>query len=135
MRTPVILCVDDDAGIRELYEAWFAKTGFEVVSSSNGRQALDIFHIMSSEIDAVILDFEMPGMNGLELAARLKAQNPLLPIVMISALDPESEQMSPVVDLALRKGTLMSEITAQLELLLMPQEITPSSTEDRVQTM
>ena len=88
MKCPTVLCVDDDAGIRELYGALLGRNGYEVLSASDGRHALHVFQCKEREIDAVILDYEMPGMNGLELAAWLKQRQPSLPVMMISGSHP-----------------------------------------------
>lgn len=43
MKSPTVLCVDDDAGIRELYGALLGQNGYEVLAASNGRHALHVF--------------------------------------------------------------------------------------------
>jgi len=122
MKSPTLLCVDDDPGIRELYETLFGTNGYEVIAIGSGRQALDVFQAMGSEIDAVVLDCEMPGMDGFELAARLKRQDPNLPIVMVSSIDPELQEISPFVDAAIIKGAPVRDIVDRIELLLAEDE-------------
>ncbi len=118
MKSPTVLCVDDDAGIRELYGALLGQNGYEVIAASNGRHALHVFQDKKGQIDAVILDYEMPGMNGLELAAWLKQRHPSLPVIMISGSHPELEEMAPFVDAAMGKGVPLRHILDRLELLL-----------------
>lgn len=122
MKLPTVLCVDDNAGIRELYEALLGRYGYEVIATSNGKQALDVFQALGPEIDAVILDCEMPGMDGFELAAHLKRRSPQLPILMVSSLDPELQEMSPFVDAAILKGAPVRDIMDRIELLLAEGE-------------
>jgi CheY-like chemotaxis protein len=93
MKPLTVMCVDDDAGIRELYGALLCGNGYEVLAATNGHHALHVFEAKEKEIDAVILDYEMPGMNGLELATWLKQRHPTLPVIMISGSHPELEQM------------------------------------------
>ena len=118
MRCPTVLCVDDDAGIRQLYGALLGQNGYEVLAASNGRHALHVFQDREQQIDAVILDYEMPGMNGLELAVSLKQRQPTLPVIMISGSHPELEQMAPFVDAAMGKGVPLRNILDRLQLLL-----------------
>ena len=66
----------------------------------------------------MILDYEMPGMNGLELAAWLKQRQPSLPVMMISGSHPLLEDMTPFVDAALGKGVPLRNILDRLEVLL-----------------
>ena len=121
MPDPVVLCVDDDPGMRCLYEAMFGRSGYEVIVVSNGDHALTVYQF-AKNVDAVILDREMPGMDGDELAERLKQLNPLLPILMVSGTNPELEEMSPFVDASLAKGVPIRNILDRVELLLAERE-------------
>jgi CheY-like chemotaxis protein len=118
MKALTVMCVDDDAGIRELYRALLGEHGYEVIAASNGRHALHVFESKENNIDAVILDYEMPGMNGLELAAWLKQRDPTLPVIMISGAHPDLEEMAPYVDAAMGKGVPLRHILDRLQLLL-----------------
>lgn len=118
MKTPLVLCVDDDHAIRDLYEAGLTKLGHEVIAVSGGQEALQVLEAKGSDISAAILDYEMPGMNGFELAVRLKNSAPQLPILMVSGLYPDLEDMAPFVDAAIAKGVPLEHIVDCLELLL-----------------
>src|ERR1700722_6031311 len=120
MKARTVMCVDDDAGIRELYGVLLGQNGHEVIAASNGRHALHVFESKGGEIDAVILDYEMPGMNGLELATWLKQRHPKLPVIMISGSHPELQQMAPFVDAAMGKGVPLRHILDRLQGLLAP---------------
>jgi len=118
MKCPTVLCVDDDAAIRALYEALLSRYGYEVLAAHSGHHALHVFHSKENEIDAVILDYEMPEMNGLELATRLKRHDPTLPVIMVSGSGHVLEDMVPFVDAAMTKGVPIRHIVDRLELLL-----------------
>lgn len=118
MKAVTVMCVDDDAGIRELYGALLGRNGYEVIAANNGRHALHVFESQGQQIDAVILDYEMPGMNGLELAAWLKQRHPKLPVLMVSGSHPKLEHMAPFVDAAMGKGVPLRHILDRLQLLL-----------------
>jgi two-component system response regulator (stage 0 sporulation protein F) len=84
-----ILLVDDEEGIQLLYREEFEEEGFEVTTAFNGEEALEQF---SQELpDLVILDINMPGMNGIEVLRRMKEINPNLPVILSSAY-PEYKQ-------------------------------------------
>src|SRR5260370_12863801 len=94
MKHLTLLCVDDDPRIRDLYEALLGSHGYEVLVASSGPQALRLFH-SNQAIDAVISDYEMPGMNAVELAAKLNLCNPRLPALIISPPPPPSPALTP----------------------------------------
>ena len=76
-----ILVVDDNADIRELLEILLTSEGYDVTLASSGEQALQLLH---PELDLVILDIMMPGMNGLEMCKKIRETNNI-PIIMLSA--------------------------------------------------
>ncbi len=116
MKQFVLLCVDDDPGIRQLYELMLGSHGYEILLAEDARQALRYARSPRNRIDAVITDYEMPGMNGLELAAELKRRNPGLPILMMSGSAPVEELID--VDASLPKGTSIHKIVEQIESLV-----------------
>ena len=82
-----VLVVDDDSLNRKLLETLLRADGYEVSSVDSGSAAIDA--VISCSPDLVLLDAMMPGMDGFEVARRLKA-NPAtnaIPLVMITALD------------------------------------------------
>lgn len=117
MRDPVVLCVDDDPGMRELYQAMLNRNGYEVITVDNAYHALTVCQFKAN-LDLVIVDLEMPGMDGNELAERLKMLNPLLPIMMVSGSNPETEELSPHIDAAVMKGVPIRSILDRIGLLL-----------------
>ena len=84
-----ILLVDDEEGIQLLYREEFEEDGFEVTTAFNGKEALEQFS--QEPPDLVILDINMPGMNGIEVLRRMKEINPNLPVILSSAY-PEYKQ-------------------------------------------
>ena len=78
-----ILIVDDQPGIRLLLNEVFKKEGFHTHLAANGFDALKIAEAVS--LDCVLLDMKIPGMDGLEILARLKMIQPNLPVIMMTA--------------------------------------------------
>ncbi len=78
-----ILIVDDDQAIQLLYQEEFKDEGYRVKSAFNGDDALKIF--AADQPDLVILDIQMPGLNGIEVLRQMKMINSSVPIVLSSA--------------------------------------------------
>ncbi len=87
-----ILLVDDEEGIQLLYREEFEEEGYEVISASNGDEALEIFN--REPPDLVILDINMPGMSGIEVLRRMKEINPDLPVILSSAYQEFKQDLS-----------------------------------------
>jgi CheY-like chemotaxis protein len=81
----LILCVDDEANQLAVRKLVLEKTGYSVLSASSGRQALQLLE--AHPIDLVLSDHLMPGMTGTELARQVKARQPKLPVILISAVN------------------------------------------------
>jgi putative two-component system response regulator len=92
-RRPLVLVVDDSAANRELIEACLAGIDCEVQLAGDGQSAIRITEV--AHPDLVLLDVQMPGMDGYEVCQRIKA-NPatrLVPVVMITALDQTQDRV------------------------------------------
>ena len=79
-----VLVADDAARIRSLFARLLTTDGHEVISAADGQAALDAVH--TSHPDVILLDLQMPGIDGLEVCRRLKADpaTRLTPIVMVT---------------------------------------------------
>lgn len=80
-----ILLVDDEESIQLLYREEFSDEGFEVVSAVNGSEALEKFK--AQRFDIVILDIQMPGMNGIEVLRQMKMIDADIPVILSSAFN------------------------------------------------
>ena len=78
-----ILVVDDEEGIRQLYQEELEEEGYEVELAEKGKEALE--KISKAKPDAVILDLKMPGMGGLEVLERIREQDKDLPVIICTA--------------------------------------------------
>lgn len=94
-----LLIVDDDRTMVALLEAQLVKEGFHVISANNGMQALKLAQLHAEQLDAILLDRVMPGMDGLSVVHHLK-QNPQLgqiPVVMVTGSG-SAEQVREGID-------------------------------------
>lgn len=83
-----LLVVDDHPDVRESYAVQLRSDGHEVVLAEDGVQALDTFY--EESFDAVITDKAMPELDGVRLAAVIKATSPETPVIMVTGLDVSS---------------------------------------------
>lgn len=79
-----ILVVDDETGMRSLARAILEKSGYAVITASDGHDAIRIFRRHAGEVAAIILDLTMPLMNGEEAARELRAIRDGVPIILSS---------------------------------------------------
>ena len=86
-RTGHVLVVDDDALNRRLVTATLAREGLRTTSAKDGAEALKA--IREEPPDVILLDIEMPGIDGFEVLGQIKADEKLrhLPVIMISGMD------------------------------------------------
>lgn len=80
---PRVLVVDDDSSLREFLEIFLAKEGYKVASAASGKEAVK--NVKNGGFSLVITDVRMPGMDGVELLKGIKAIDPGLPVVLITA--------------------------------------------------
>lgn len=77
-----ILCIDDDASILRYEKALLERSGYEVLTAPSGQQGLKL--ATTCQCDAVVLDYEMYGMNGQEVASEIKLAKPEMVVILLS---------------------------------------------------
>ena len=92
-RVPIVLVVDDGAANRELIEACLAGVDCQVRTAEDGKAALKSIH--EARPDLVLLDVQMPGLDGYEVCRRIKQDSTtrLIPVVMLTSLDRTSDRV------------------------------------------
>ncbi len=88
--TESILLVEDEAPIRELIHQVLAPLGYRLIEAGTAEEALQAFAAAGGAVDLLLSDVIMPGMNGYELADRLKKQKPALRVLMMSGYNDQS---------------------------------------------
>jgi two-component system KDP operon response regulator KdpE len=87
---PLVLAVDDEAGILRLMKLELTGQGFRVITASNGEEALKL--VEEQRPDVVLLDVIMPEMTGLEVMRRIREQMNV-PIIMVTAKDSDQDKV------------------------------------------
>jgi signal transduction histidine kinase len=85
----VVLVVEDQRGVRQLVTRILSRHGYTVLEACSGIEALDLFEQNKSRIELLVTDIVMPQMGGGELATRLRAMDPSLPVLFMSGYSEE----------------------------------------------
>jgi CheY-like chemotaxis protein len=85
-----VLVVDDDPVVGKSFNRVLSQKGYVVVTAENAQEALS--KVQEGEYDVVFTDIKMPGMSGIELAERLKAERPWTPVVIVTGFGSTANQ-------------------------------------------
>jgi two-component system cell cycle sensor histidine kinase/response regulator CckA len=90
--TETVLIVDDETIVLSLAHTMLTRYGYTVLTAHSGDEALHFFEVWpDQQVDIAVLDIVMPMMDGFELAERLRAIRPTLPILYMSAYSARAE--------------------------------------------
>jgi CheY-like chemotaxis protein len=81
------LVVDDDPMVRNMVQIMLRRMAYEVIAAGDGYEAVEMFRARKDEINFVLLDLSMPGMDGWETLAQLRSLRPDIPVVLVSGYD------------------------------------------------
>jgi CheY-like chemotaxis protein len=98
----LILCVDDELVGLKVRKLLLERAGYRVLTAQSGAAGVALFN--SEPIEAVVLDYAMPGMHGGEVAAIMRKSKPHVPILLLSAYIGLSSDVTSLVDLYMTKG-------------------------------
>ena len=139
-----VLIVEDEDLIRETLALGLAEEGFEIVIAEDGLTALDLLggtahasRVNRPEINLVVLDLMLPGMNGLDLCRLLRHQGIDVPILILSAKGTETDRVVGLeigADDYLTKPFGMRELVARCRALLRRRQSNLQATPDNVLT-
>jgi DNA-binding NtrC family response regulator len=83
-RKETILIVDDEESMRDLVAAMLAQYGYHVVIARGGQDAVDLYKEKSKDIDLVVMDVKMPGLDGFEAQYAIHRFNPYAKVLLMS---------------------------------------------------
>ena len=119
-----ILCIDDDEAILSYEKALLERSGYFVLTAASPQEGLEL--ATTRKLDAVLLDFEMPGMNGCAVACGIKSVRPELVVILLSGSE------VPVYALAL-VDAFIPKLEASRRLLPMIGALCSSTRDSRQQ--
>lgn len=111
-----ILCVDDHWSGLIGHKMLLESNGYEVLEATGGDEGLRLF--LSHSVDAVVLDYQMPGMNGDAVAAQMKRAKSHVPIMLLSSYGPLPTSKLEAVDTFLSKSQPSKILLSTLQQLL-----------------
>jgi len=124
LNSNLVLCVDDEAVGLQVRKILLERAGYRVLTASDGPSGLEIFS--SEPVEAVVLDYSMPGMHGGEVAIRMRQTKPQVLILLLSAYMGLSPEVTSVVDLYMTKGegapVLLEKLSSLLQSINASQE-------------
>ncbi len=123
-----ILMVDDDLRMRELLQRYLTEQGFEIKTVSNSKEMDSALE--SESFDLLVLDLMMPGEDGLAVCRRLRSQNVITPIIMLTARGDEVDRIIGLemgADDYLPKPFNPRELLARINAVLRRHEHSPQA--------
>src|SRR4051812_36265517 len=90
-----LLLVDDEESLRITLAANLEMSGFEIIEAENGQRALEI--VKEREVDLVLTDIRMPGLNGIQLFSAIKQVRPDMPVILMTAFAVEGHVQGAVL--------------------------------------
>jgi CheY-like chemotaxis protein len=117
---PLVLCVDDEKVGLHVRKILLERSGFRVLTAMDGTTGLQVF--AENPVDAVVLDYAMPGMDGGEVAAQMRAIKPEIPLVLLSAYLGLPPEVTTLVNVYMTKGEGAPALLGKLRGLLPSRE-------------
>jgi CheY-like chemotaxis protein len=114
----LVLCVDDELVGLQVRKLLLERAGYRVLTATDGLAGLEI--LANEQIEAVVLDYSMPGMHGGEVAAKMRQIKPTVPILLLSAYVGLSPEVTSLVDLYMTKGEGAPVLLTKLGSLFQP---------------
>jgi CheY-like chemotaxis protein len=118
LNSNLVLCVDDEVVGLQVRKILLERAGYRVLTAPDGPSGLEIF--CSEPVEAVVLDYSMPGMHGGEVAVRMRQTKPQVPILLLSAYIGLPSEVTSLVDLYMTKGEGAPVLLEKLASLLQP---------------
>jgi CheY-like chemotaxis protein len=107
-QSAVLLCIDDNEDVLECEKSFLESFGYCVLTAASGGKGLELASRHS--VDVVILDYNMPEMNGQEVAIEMRRLRPQAPIIMLSGAVDVPEQALKWVDAFIAKDCLATQL-------------------------
>jgi PAS domain S-box-containing protein len=131
MTRNVLLCIDDEPTGLSIRKLVLESVGYQVITAGSGAEGLHVFN--ERNVDAVVLDFYMPGLDGGQVAKRMRQLKPWVPILLLSAYVSLPEEVITCVDAYVTKGQPPAVLLDELSILMRsPRHFHPELAGDYV---
>lgn len=121
----VLLCVDDDPSGLDLKKTILEKNGYGVLTARGGKEALRVFR--QNRVDLVLVDYQMQGMKGHEVALKIKGLNPHTPVIMHSGSPALPDAALRATDAFVPKDSEIYMLIAAISGLIMKSRLQPDA--------
>jgi CheY-like chemotaxis protein len=118
-----ILCIDDNEKMLECLQAFLEPFGYSVRVTTSGREAIEI--VAHWKADAVIVDYNMPAMNGHQVAREIKTIRSQVAIILLSGAPEIPEETLNIVDAFVDKNSVASRLLPTISDLLCRMQAPP----------
>ncbi len=101
-KTATVLCIDDEQTALQLRQTVLESAGYKVLTAKSGNLGIQAFK--AQPVSAVVLDYWMADMNGMQVAREIRKLNATIPIIILSAFGELLDESLGIADLWIRKG-------------------------------
>ena len=115
-----VLVLEDESSIRSFIVINLRRAGYQVVEAESGEQALELLS-QHSDVRVTLLDIMLPGIDGFEVCRRIRATNPTIGIIMLTARSQEMDKVTGLMtgaDDYVTKPFSPAELTARVDALM-----------------
>lgn len=116
-QSQTILCIDDEALGLQIRKTVLERAGYQVLTALDGKTAMSLFR--ENAIDAVVLDYYMPVMDGAQVAAAMRKVRNDIPILLLSAYIDLPSEVTALADVTMLKGEGPDELLNKVKTLLI----------------
>ena len=121
-KTATVLCIDDEQTALQLRQTVLESAGYKVLTAKSGNLGIQAFK--AEPVNAVVLDYWMADMNGMQVAREIRKLNSTIPIIILSAYGELLDESLGIADLWIRKGEEDPQyLLARLEDLLKSRSV------------
>ena len=120
-----ILCVEDNKNQRLLYEQELSLEGYKIITAADGKDALE--KVKEQPPDIIIMDINMPRMNGIEAMGKVLSENKNIPIIINTAYSSYKDNfMTWAADAYIIKSSDLSELKNKIKEILSSKTKNPN---------
>ncbi len=107
-----VLVVDDEANVRDFARSVLSRNGYEVLEAADGLEALNLMEQLSGQVEVVVTDIKMPGMDGFALADKICSAYPDVRLLFMSGYVSTPARKKPFLPKPFLPAALLKAIQA-----------------------